>query len=198
MPERRPSEVTRILDAIRGGDEQAADQLLPLVYEQLRALARQQMAREPAGHTLQATALVHEAYLRLVGEGSVSWNSRGHFYAAAAQAMRRILVERARRVGRQRHGGGRRRITLESLAGEGREESQADILAVDQALQRLKAIDQQGYDVTMLRYFTGLTIEQTARAMDLTPRQVRRNWDFARLWLYQQIQATEGGGGGDG
>jgi len=198
MPERSPSEVTRILDAIRGGDEQAADQLLPLVYEQLRALARQQMAREPAGHTLQATALVHEAYLRLVGEGSVSWNSRGHFYAAAAQAMRRILVERARRVRRKRHGGGRKRITLESLAPEGQPETPADILAVDQALERLKNFDQQAHDVTMLRYFTGLTIEQTARALELTPRQVRRNWDFARLWLYQQIQEAGASGVGDG
>ena len=188
------NDVTRILTAIEQGDPSAAEQLLPLVYEELRKLAAQKLAQEATGQTLQATALVHEAYLRLVppvgGETStrpdLHWDGRGHFFAAAAEAMRRILVENARRKRRIRHGGGRKRLNLDGLdlRAEG---SPAHILALDEALERLAADEPAVAQVVQLRYFAGLTIEQTAATLKISVRTANRHWAYARAWLYQQL-----------
>jgi RNA polymerase sigma factor (TIGR02999 family) len=181
-------DVTRILAGIEQGDPAAAEQLLPLVYEELRSLAAQRLAREKPGQTLQATALVHDAYLRLVGApNGQQWNSRGHFFAAAAEAMRRILVEQARRKKRVRHGGEHRRVDLDT---ELYISNQADdsLLALDEALGRLAADESEAADVVKLRYFAGLTIEQTAAAMSISVRTVNRHWTYARAWLYDQLK----------
>jgi RNA polymerase sigma factor (TIGR02999 family) len=176
------SDVTRILSAIEQGDPQAAGQLLPLVYEELRQLAGQRLAHERPGQTLQATALVHEAYLRLVDvEQAQRWNSRGHFFAAAAEAMRRILVERARRRQRQRHGGGRRRVSLGDLAAA--ERSPDDLLALDEALTRLAAEDAGAADLVKLRLYAGFSVEEAADALAISRAQGYRHWTFARAWL---------------
>lgn len=183
-------DVTQMLDAIAGGDRQAAEALLPLVYDELRRLAKAQMDREPEGHTLQPTALVHEAYLRLVGSGSgrePKWDSRGHFFAAAARAMRHILVERARRRGRVRHGGDRARVPLDDHDLAKFDESGLDILALDEALDRLEQHNPRVCKVVMLRYFAGLSVEETAQAMGLGPTTVKAEWNYARAWLHRQM-----------
>src|SRR5262249_30792585 len=169
------SEATRLIDAIGQGDPRAADELLPLVYDELRRLARAQMARERVGQTLQTTALVHEAYLRLVGDEAIRWNSRGHFFAAAGEAMRRILVENARRKHRLKHGGGRARVNLEDIAVAA-DERPDELLALDEALTALEAADALAARVVKLRYFAGLTMPEVAKAMDLPLRTVERNW----------------------
>jgi RNA polymerase sigma factor (TIGR02999 family) len=179
--------VTQLLAAIGKGNPTATDELLPLIYEELRSLAHRKMDAEPPGHTLQATALVHEAYLRLLGGGETSWNSRGHFYAAAAEAMRRILVEWARKRGRIKHGGGRRRMPL-AAAGLVVDEDSVDLLGLDKALEALKERDRRMYDVAMLRHFCGLTAEQTANALGLSARTVKREWSCAQTWLYERIR----------
>jgi RNA polymerase sigma factor (TIGR02999 family) len=188
------SEVTRILSAIEQGDPHAAEQLLPLVYEELRKLAAQKLAQEKQGQTLQATALVHEAYLRLVASGAASapretpWTSRGHFFAAAAEAMRRILVEQARRKRRTKHGGGRVRVDLDrvsAIAGDVTE----DIVALDEALQRLAVEESAAAEVVKLRYFAGLTAQDTAAAMGISLRTANRHWAYAKAWLYQQLHS---------
>ncbi len=181
-----PSDVTTLLERASDGDAGASDELLPLVYEQLRGLAEAQMAREPAGQTLQPTALVHEAYLRLVGDEDDRWSSRGHFYAAAAQAMRRILVERARRYRRIRHGGDRARVPLDEAEGV-IDAGGTDLLALDDALTQLQQQDARLGDIVVYRYFGGLTNEQAADLLGISPRTVRREWSYARLWLYKQI-----------
>jgi RNA polymerase sigma factor (TIGR02999 family) len=185
------SDVTRILDALAQGDAHAAEQLLPLVYEELRRLAAQRLAREAPGQTLQATALVHEAYLRLVGTGPAQdWNSRGHFFAAAAEAMRRILVEKARRKRCLRHGGGQTRIELDeacSVAGPPSE----DLLALDEALTRLTARDPVRADLVKLRFFAGLTMPEAARALGISLATAERHWTFARTWLYAELTAED-------
>src|SRR5437762_3309910 len=162
------SQATRLIDAMNTGDPRATAELLPIVYHELRRLARNQMAREATGHTLQATALVHEAYLRLVDVNNVhEWNSRGHFFAAAAEAMRRILIERARRSLRLRHGGGRKRLDLERL--ELADDSPAEeILALNDALERLAAEEPAVAELVKLRYFAGLTIEQAAATLEIS------------------------------
>jgi RNA polymerase sigma factor (TIGR02999 family) len=181
------SDVTRILNAIEQGDPHAAGRLLPLVYKELRQLAAQKLAREAPGQTLDATALVHEAYLRLVGPGDEPhWDSRGHFFAAAAEAMRRILIEQARRKRRQRHGGGLQRVELleEEVAlplGDER------VLLLDDALTRLAVIRPQAAEVVKLRFFSGLTIEETALVVGISPRTARRLWVFARAWLRREM-----------
>lgn len=181
------SDVTRILSAIERGDARAADQLLPLVYDELRRLAARRLADESPGQTLQATALVHEAYIRLVDvEKAQQWNSRGHFFAAAAEAMRRILVENARRKGRIRHGGGRKRLDLDESAVADLQRSE-DLLALDEALQRLSAEEPTVEEVVKLRYFAGLTIDQTAAALGISVRTANRHWAYARAWLFQEI-----------
>jgi RNA polymerase sigma factor (TIGR02999 family) len=182
------NEVTRILSAIEAGEPQAAERLLPLVYDELRKLAAARLAHEKPGQTLQATALVHEAYLRLLGptEAEQPWNSRGHFFAAAAEAMRRILVDRARRKHRARHGGGFRRVDLDSQLHVSIE-ADDELLALDEALERLAAEEAEVAEVVKLRYFAGLTIEQAALAMNVSVRTVNRHWAYARAWLYQQL-----------
>jgi RNA polymerase sigma factor (TIGR02999 family) len=185
------SEVTRILSAIEAGDPHAAGQLLPLVYDELRKLAAQKLAQEEPGQTLQATALVHEAYLRLVDvEKGQHWNSRGHFFAAAAEAMRRILVEQARRKSRQKHGGGRRRVALDGLE-LAVELAVEDLLPLDEALTAFAARDAQAAQLVQLHCFAGLSIEQAAEVLGLSPRTAYRDWAFARAWLYRVLRDSE-------
>jgi RNA polymerase sigma factor (TIGR02999 family) len=181
------SDVTRILSAIEQGDPSAADQLLPLVYEELRRLAAQKLAQEKPGHTLQATALVHEAYLRLVDvQQAQHWNSRGHFFAAAAEAMRRILVEGARHKHRARHGGGRKRVDLNQLDLSDAETADS-VVALDEAMERLAAQEPAAAAVVKLRYYAGLTAAQAAEALGISVRTANRHWAYARAWLYQQL-----------
>jgi RNA polymerase sigma factor (TIGR02999 family) len=185
------NEVTQLLDAAAGGDRQAASQLLPLVYDELRKLAAHQLAGERPGQTLDATALVHEAYLRLAGAGAEAhWNGRGHFFAAAAEAMRRILVESARRKGRRKHGGGRARIDLDGLEVAAPEKGD-DLLALDEALSQLGATDPQAAELVKLRYFAGLTIRQAAEALGVAPRTADFLWAYARSWLLQKIEGED-------
>jgi RNA polymerase sigma factor (TIGR02999 family) len=178
------NEVTRILSAVEDGDTQAADQLLPLVYDELRTLAARWLARERPGQTLQPTALVNEAYLRLVGPADDQrWANRGHFFAAAAQAMRRILIERARRKGRIRHGGGRRRehADLDVLVASGPPE---ELLALHEALERFARHDPAKARLVELRFFGGLTLGQAAACLGISPSTADRAWRYARAWLY--------------
>jgi len=190
MPDATDPAVTEILQAIDGGDDQAAERLLPLVYAELRRLARQRMAREPAGLTLQPTALVHEAYLRLIGPGETPWGGRAHFFAAAAEAMRRILIERARRHRLPKHGGGRRRLPLDPSDLTADDEP-IDLLVLDEALRRLESRDARMGEIVKLRFFAGLTIEQTAQALGVTSRTVDRDWTAARAWLFREMTETK-------
>jgi RNA polymerase sigma factor (TIGR02999 family) len=177
------SEVTRILSAIEQGDPRAAEQLLPLVYDELRKLAADKMAQEAPGQTLQATALVHEAYIRLVDvEQAQQWNSRGHFFAAAAEAMRRILVDQARGKNADKRGGQRRRVSLE-LADEGYTSPNEDALEIDEALTRLAAEDPQAARLIELRYFAGLSIEDAAELVGLSRSSAYEHWAYARVRL---------------
>ncbi|HXF18681.1 MAG TPA: ECF-type sigma factor, partial [Burkholderiales bacterium] len=176
------NDVTQILTAIERGDPQASEQLLPLVYSELRKLAAQRLAQEKPGQTLQATALVHDAYVRLVDADQLAhWNSRGHFFAAAAEAMRRILVEQARRKRRIKHGGGRRRVDLDSAISMTEPPSQ-DLLALDDALSKLAAIDSAKSDLVKLRFFAGLTMPEAAAALGISLATAERHWTFARSW----------------
>jgi RNA polymerase sigma factor (TIGR02999 family) len=185
------NDVTHILSAIEQGDPQAAAQLLPLVYDELRKLAAHKLAQEKPGQTLQATALVHEAYVRLVDTDQVQhWNSRGHFFAAAAEAMRRILVEQARRKGSEKHGGGRQRVALNGLE-LAVELPVADLLPLDDALTALAGRDAQAAQLVQLHCFAGLSIEQAAEALGLSARTAYRDWAFARAWLYRTLRGTE-------
>jgi RNA polymerase sigma factor (TIGR02999 family) len=186
------NEVTRILDEIGKGDPRAADRLLPLVYDELRLLAAQKLAREPAGQTLQPTGLVHEAYLRLVGtqpaaQPKENWDNRGHFFAAAAEAMRRILVENARRKRSLKQGGQLERQEFDEAllaAPEPRE----DLIALDEALTKLAAADPTAAKLVQLRYFAGLSIHDAAEALGVSPRTADRLWAYARAWLHQEIE----------
>jgi RNA polymerase sigma factor (TIGR02999 family) len=182
------SDVTHLLSAITNGDPHAAAHLLPLVYDELRRLAAQWLAQEAPGQTLQATALVHEAYVRLTGtSGPASgWNSRGHFFAAAAEAMRRLLVENARRKKRPKHGGDRQRIELEAAESLLPAPSE-DLLALDEALTRLTAHDPIKAEVVKLRFFAGLTMPEVAKSLDLSLATVERHWTYARTWLYAEL-----------
>jgi RNA polymerase sigma factor (TIGR02999 family) len=186
------ADVTHILSAIEQGDPHAAEQLLPLVYDELRKLAAAKLAQEKSAQTLQATALVHEAYVRLVDVGKAQqWNSRGHFFAAAAESMRRILVERARRKGRLRHGGGLRRVDLlEAEAAAPADDEQ--VLLLDEALTRLAAARPQAAELVKLRFFAGLTLEDSAPLLALSPRTARRLWAFARAWLRRDMERSNG------
>jgi RNA polymerase sigma factor (TIGR02999 family) len=183
------SEVTRILSAVAQGDPHAASQLLPLVYDELRQLAAVRLAQLTPGQTLQPTALVHEAYLRLVGDpAGHDWDSRGHFFAAAAEAMRRILVENARRKGRQKHGGGLLRQDLDTAAEQVTEpEVREDLVALDEALTRLAATDPRSARLVELRYFAGLSIPEAAQTLGVSPRTADRLWAFARVWLLREV-----------
>src|SRR4051794_14550265 len=186
------TDVTRILAAIERGDPQAAEQLLPLVYDRLRSLAAARLAHEQPGQTLQATALVHEAYLRLVDtDAAVPWTSRGHFFGAAAEAMRRVLVERARRKGRIRHGGDLRRVDLldAEVAAPADDEQ---VLLLDESLDRLAAARPQAAELVKLRFFAGLTLDEVAPILGLSPRTTRRLWAFARAWLRRDMERLDG------
>ena len=198
MSENGPSDVTKMLDAIAGGDAHAARDLLPIVYDQLRALAHAQMARERVGMTLQPTALVHEAYLRLVGNSDVKWNSRGHFFGAAAQAMRRILVEAARTRKQLKRGGGRSRVELEDGMAVF-DPNDVDFEELDRSLTKLEAKDSRKAQVVMLRYFAGLGVEETAEALGVSPATVKNDWAFAKAWLFKDLSGSPGAvGGGTG
>ena len=180
------SEVTRILSAIEEGDPHAAEELLPLVYDELRQLAAQKLAHEKPGQTLQATALVHEAYLRLVDvKRAQQWNSRGHFFAAAAEAMLRILIESARRKHRGKRGGGRRRVRLGDQSAT--ERSPEDLLVLDDALEKLAAEDPAAAGVVKLRLYAGFAVEGAADALATSRAQAYRHWKYARAWLYRSI-----------
>lgn len=182
------ADVTRILNAIEQGDAKAADELLPLVYEELHILAAQKMAQEPPGQTLQATALVHEAYIRLVGSEARIWNSRGHFYIAAAEAMRRILIDNARRKKSIKRGGGRQRIEFDSAVSRGGTPyNMDDLIALDEALQKLAEMDKIKADLVKLRYFAGLTSEHAARILGISTATAERYWDYTRSWLRVEI-----------
>ena len=188
------NEVTRILSTMQRGETQAAEQLLPLVYDELRRLAAQRLAREKPGQTLQATALVHEAYLRLVDTETIrNWDSRGHFFAAAAEAMRRILVENARRRGREKHGGGRRRehAELDDLSISG---SPQDLLALHEALEEFALHDPVKAKLVELRFFGGLTLVQAAECLDISLSTADRAWRYARAWLYAAMAGADSPG----
>jgi RNA polymerase sigma factor (TIGR02999 family) len=181
------SDVTRILSQIEQGDPRAAEQLLPLIYDELRKLAAAKLAAEKPGQTLQATALVHEAYVRLVdGRKIQDWNSRGHFFAAAAEAMRRIIVEHARHRGRIKHGGGRQRIDLDSACSVEQPPS-IDILALDEALSKLALTGPVKAELVKLRFFAGLTMPQAATALGVSLATAERYWTFAKAWLYCEL-----------
>lgn len=182
------SDVTEILSRIESGDPIAAEELLPLVYDELRKLATARLARERTGHTLQATALVHEAYLRLIqNQGAGQWSSKGHFFGAAAEAMRRILVEQARRKKSRRGGGHVHRCELEDVEIAAPEPS-ADILAVNDALERLEQMDHVAAKLVKLRYFTGLTIPQAAEVLGVSRATAERYWAYARAWLHTELK----------
>ncbi|MCC6660466.1 MAG: RNA polymerase subunit sigma [Phycisphaerales bacterium] len=185
-----------MLRAATLGDRLASEQLLPLVYDELRLLARGQIGREAPGQTLQPTALVHEAYLRLLGPGGgaeLRWDSRGHFFAAAALAMRRILVERARARGRIKRGGGRGRVDLADEPAAGIAEEPEDMLALDEALTALESHNPRVYRVVMLRYFAGLGLDDTAAALGIGATTVKAEWNYARAWLHRAIGGGPGG-----
>jgi len=183
-------EVTRILNAIEGGDEKAVNALLPVVYEELRILATQKLANERPGHTLQATALVHEAYLRLVGSEGQDWRCRTYFFGAAAEAMRRILIEKAREKQRLKRGGDR--VRMELMEGDlSTDEDSDDLIALDDALKKLAEKDPTKAELIKLRYFAGLTIEQAAELLNISSATAKRYWTYARAWLYGQIRAKE-------
>jgi len=184
------SDVTRLLERVGAGDGGAAAQVLPLVYAELRELARRRMASQPPEHTLQATALVHEAYLKLVGRSDVRWVDRSHFYFAAAEAMRQILVDSARGRARLKRGGGRARSPL-SVADLAAEQDPDQILAVDEALCRLEAQWPDAAAVVRLRFYAGLSVEETARALDVSERTVHREWTYARAWLARELGPEE-------
>jgi len=184
------SDVSRILSQIESGDPVAAEQLLPLVYEELRKLAAAKLAHEKPGQTLQATALVHEAYLRLAGGNeNADWNSRGHFFAAAAEAMRRILVENARRKRSHKRGGNLERHDLDDLA-IAIPEIPEDLVALDEALTKLAATDKQAANLVHLRFFAGLPLAEAAQLLGISPRTADRLWAYARSWLHREIQGT--------
>lgn len=189
---KRMSDVTRILNALEQGDARAEDELLPLVYEELHLLAAQKMSQELLGQTLQATALVHEAYIRLVEGADQNWNSRGHFFKAAAESMRRILIENARRKGRIKHGGGFQRVELdESAPTESHEHIAYELIALDEALDRLAQKDKLKADLVKLRYFAGLTIPQAAQILNISHATAERHWIYARCWLRAEIDRQQ-------
>jgi RNA polymerase sigma factor (TIGR02999 family) len=185
------SEVTRILSAIEEGDPHAAEQLLPLVYEELRKLAAQKLAREKPGQTLEATALVHEAYLRLVDDKkSQHWNSRGHFFAAAAEAMRRILVDQARKKKSRKRGAGLERLPLEEVDISAPQPA-VDLLAVNDALEKFERLDKSAADLVKLRYYAGLTLLQAAEALGISSSTADRQWAYARAWLHAELREND-------
>lgn len=184
------NDITQILSRLETTDDKAAAELLPLVYEELRKLARAKMSNELPNHTLQATALVHEAYLRLVGGGPQSWANRAHFFAAAAEAMRRILIDRARRRRAQRHGGGKEHVPLEDLPIAAPADDE-ELLAVHEALEKLAGHDAQKAELVKLKYFAGLTTNEAAAVLGLSEPTAKRHWAYARAWLFREIRRAQ-------
>jgi RNA polymerase sigma factor (TIGR02999 family) len=182
------SEVTRILHSIESGDAKAADELLPLVYEELRKLAEHKMANDVQGQTLQPTALVHEAWLRLTGNENVRWDSRAHFFGAAAEAMRRILIEKARHRRALRHGGGQQRLDIHDveIAAVAKDD---ELLALNDSLERFATVDKQKAELVKLRYFVGMNIEEASQALGISVATAKRWWSYARAWLFQETQS---------
>jgi len=185
------AQVTQVLQDVAAGRAGAAEALMPLVYEHLRAIARKRMTQERPGHTLQSTALVHEAYLRVVGDAGRDWNGRSHFFHAAAEAMRRILIEHARANGRIKRGGDRQRVAL-SYLDLAAEQDEGQVLALDGAIGELERADAEAAEVVRLRFFAGLSVAQTAETMGLSERTVKRDWAFARAWLHRRLEAAQG------
>ena len=183
------SDVTRILQSIQAGDKSALEDLLPLVYDELRKLARARLAKEKPSQTLQATALVHEAYVRLVGKEAVEWNSRGHFFGAAAEAMRRILIEQARKRQTEKHGGALRRIELSTELTEPTRDDK--LIQLDQALTKLEADDAIKAKLVKLRFFAGLTMREVAEALDISTSTADRYWVYSRAWIQREMNASE-------
>ena len=183
------SDITRILESVSGGDPKAADELLPLVYEELRKLAAARMVNESPNQTLQPTALVHEAWLRLNGKENVKWDGRAHFFGAAAEAMRRILIDNARRKSARRHGGGQKRLDIAEVefAAPGKED---ELLAMNEALEKFAVVDPRKAELVKLRYFAGLTIEESAQILGISAQTAKRWWAFARAWLFQSIEES--------
>ncbi len=180
-------QVTQLLDAISEGDSRASAELLPLIYDELRKLAQSYMAKEQHVLTLQPTALVHEAYLRLVGDAGSRWSGRAHFFGAAAQAMRRILVDQARSRHRLKRGGDRARVELHEGIEPGAEGPSTDLIELDEVLNALEKYDQRKYQVVMLQYFAGLSVDETSAALGVSATTVRNDWTFARAWLMRQM-----------
>lgn len=191
MPDISPQEVTRLLADWGKGDRSALDKLLPLVHAELRKIARRQISQERPGHTLQATALINEAYLKLIGQGGFEWHNRAHFFAVCAQIMRHILIDHARAHGREKRGGGAIRVSLQDADAAVMEGEKAEhLIALEDALRSLERVDPQKGRIVELRYFGGLSIEETAEVMNISPRTVRREWQRSKAWLYRMI--TEG------
>lgn len=186
-----PENITQLLNEWSDGDERALDRLTPLVYEELRQQAARYLRRERAGHTMQTTALINEAYLRLIDAKEVRWQGRGHFFAIAANLMRRILVDHARHRNAAKRGGSPIHVTLDRIVASAKQ-SDVDVLAIDEALTKLAAIDRQQAHIVELRFFSGLSVEETAAALGISPRTVKRDWSVARAWLRREIgeQAT--------
>jgi RNA polymerase sigma factor (TIGR02999 family) len=191
MTSKTQGAVTTVLGTLRGADRREVfDRLLPLVYDELRGLARAKLRHERECHSLQATALVHEAYIRMLGADSPSWNDRGHFFRAAAEAMRRILIDHARKKGRVKRGGSRIQVTLGDIqVGTGL--PLEDLLALDEAIQRLEGQDPRMAEIVRLRFFAGLSVEETARALDVSERTVKREWAVARAWLFDAMRESD-------
>jgi len=189
LPTSKPHEITELLEHWSGGNQAALDQLYPLVYEELRRLARSYMRREPKGHTLQTTALINEAYVRLVDQQSVRWQNRSHFFAISAQIMRRILVDHARQHLQAKRGGGAKRISLDEVMIVAKERS-AEVLMLDEALSNLARLDPRRSQVVELRYFAGLSNSEIASVLKISENTVMRDWNLARAWLYQQLSET--------
>ena len=190
----KSGEITVILDRIEGGDKQAADQLLPLVYDELRRLAAARMAREPAGQTLQPTALVHEAWLRLGGDAQPDWKNRAHFFAAAAEAMRRILIDNARRKHAQRHGGGLEKLSTDRTGFDlpAPANTDAELLRLNDAIDRLAVLDPRKAELVKQWYFVGLTLQEAAAVLGMSERTAKREWAYARVWLFNEMKRLRG------
>ena len=183
-------DVTRVLEQMKQGDERAADKLLPLVYDEFRALARHYLAQERGDHTLQPTALVHETYMKLVDQTRVDWQSRSHFFAVAAQAMRRILVDHARTRQREKRGGGRARVILDEAVALSPQKNE-DVLALDEALEKLAQVSPRQAKVVELRFFGGLSVDEVAEALKVSKRTIEGDWTFARAWLAKELRDIE-------
>jgi RNA polymerase sigma factor (TIGR02999 family) len=192
-----PQEISRLLADWSHGDQAAVDKLMPLVYRELRRMAKRYMARQNPGHTLQTTALIHEAYLKLLGQPEKHWRNRTHFYAVAASAMRHILVDYARSKNFAKRGGGAHLVSLDEAAGVSTERA-AELIALDGALDGLAAFDRRKSQIVELRYFGGLSVEETAEVLKVSPATVRREWGLAKAWLHRELQKDGSGGGGQG